>query len=143
MDLSGALELAVEIVTSRPLSIRCSLRNPPEATRPQLVPRTLEPLGLFVMLTVVDDAGRVVFETDRAKAKLKLHPDRAECYLAVEPGDAFGVVFEVPLRELDLGPGRHRVEATYTNGPFVGPEESPIGVLELSCEVSFDVPARS
>jgi hypothetical protein len=131
----------VEVLRHRPLSIRFSLRHPAAAPGARLVPRTLQPLGFFVTIAVADASGRTCYESERPKVKLKLHPDREGSYVRLEPGEQLADELTVDDADLALTPGTYRLTATYTNGPFTGPAEDPIGALTCECEVTFTVPA--
>lgn len=133
------MQCLLEVVESGPLVVRFSLFNPATAKSAQLVPRTLVPIGLFVTLAVRDESGEELYKSERPKAHLKLHPDRAESYLSLEPGYSFGALLSVEEDELHLGPGHYKLSATYTNGVFKGPNDAPIGSLACTCEQDLAV----
>jgi hypothetical protein len=136
VEVSRSLELLVAVVATRPLTVHVSLHNPATAAGPVLVPRPLTPLGAFVTLAVVDGRGSVVWESRRPKLGLKLHPDRRESYLELDPGYSHGVVVRSDGVTLPDGPCELRV--SYSNGPYTGPSEAPIGELALAAVAPLD-----
>ena len=135
MDLTepGTVDYRVEILASRPLTVHFSLHN--AAGQPLLVPRVLAPLGAFVCLEVRDAGGALVYESPTVKLHLKLHPDRPESYLSLEPAYTYGVMFTVD--EVTLRPGPHELMISYCNTPYTGPISAPIGLLEFGATVPF------
>ena len=133
------MKCVMEVIRDRPLTVRFALVNPPDASSPQLVPRTLVPLGLFVTLEVADSAGNQLYRSEVPKQKPKLHPQKAESYLSLKPDETFGATFTVDQDELDLRPGSYRLSATYTNGIFTGPDSGPIGTVTCTCQQTLTI----
>jgi hypothetical protein len=134
------MDCLIAVLGHQPLAVHLSVLNPAGSRRPQLVPRTLIPLGLSFTLEVTDELGTGLYRSERPKQKPKLHPDRDESYLSLEPGYSFGSVFTVEPEDLDLKPGRYRLRSTYSNGIFTGPASNPVGELTCSFEYDLDVP---
>ncbi len=123
----------------QPLTVRFALVNPPDASFPQLVPRTLVPLGLFVTLEVADSTGNQPYRSEVPKQKPKLHPQKAESYLSLKPDESFGATFTVDQDDLDLRPGSCRLTATCTNGIFTGPDSGPVGTVTCTCHQTLTI----
>lgn len=115
--------------------LHISLYNPVRTTKPVLVPRLLTPLGAFVKVTVLDEGGAIVWETSQPKLGLKLHPGRRESYLELEPGYSHGVVFL--LEEVPVPAGPCELQVSYSNGPYTGTHDQPVGVLAYHTALQF------
>lgn len=131
----GSVDYFVAILDTRPLMLHFSPYNPVDATKPVLVPRLLTPLGAFVKVTILDQDGATVWETSQPKLGLKLHPERRESYLELEPGYSHGVVFRLEGIEVPAGPCEMQV--CYSNGLYTGPREQPVGELAYNATVPF------
>jgi hypothetical protein len=129
------MEYLTAVVDRRPLTIHFSLSNPPRATSPVHVPLMLEPLGAFVTVVVKDGMGEVVCQTHRPKFTPKLKPSSDDAYLTLEPGRSHGAVFA--LDECTPGPGKYRVQISYTNLDYRGTPARPVG--ELAFTTTLDV----
>lgn len=127
----------VAVTETRPLSIHFSLGNPPGSDEPVYVPKPLGPLGAFVRLAVEDAEGKVLYQTGTSKVRLKLDPDKAESYQALDPGYTHGVVLVV--EDLRLEPGDYRLHVEYANGPYRGLPEHPLGELAHDVTLPFRV----
>ena len=114
------------ILQASPLTIHFGFYNPEDSEDPCYVPRMLDPLGYFVSLDV-RDGKTSVYRTERPKVRLKLHPDRAESYHALEPGYTHGIVFEIDDFEPD--PGSYSLKLTYSNRQFNGFPGHPLGEM--------------
>ena len=131
------LAYLVEVRGTRPLVVHFALCNPPGAAGPVRVPRVLRPAGAFVEMEVRAADGRTVWRTERPKIGLKLHPDRPESYLALEPGYTFGALLEADAPE--LAPGEYLLEVSYASRPYNGPGGAPGGELRHRSTVPFRV----
>lgn len=129
------MDYLVTILDTRPLTLHVSLHNPVDATKPVLVPRLLAPLGAFVNVTVLDELSATAWESPRPKLGLKLHPDRRESYLELEPGYSHGIVFR--LEGVPVPAGLCTARVSYSNGPYTGPTQQPIGALTFETAVPF------
>ncbi len=120
------MQFLAEIIQTTPLTIHFSLYNPSDSEGPCYVPRMLGPLGYFVHVEV--SLGKtLVYRTRKPKVKLKLHPDRAESYCALEPGYTHGIVFEIDAFE--PAPGDHRLTLSYSNLQFDGFPGHALGAM--------------
>lgn len=131
----GQIRPLVTILNNQPLAIHFSLYNPPGSTRAAYIPRVLGPLGAFVNIEVLDASDRVIFKSTKPKAALKLHPDRAESYLALEPGYSCGIVLVID--NLKVPPGEYRLHVSYSNQPFRGIPDRPVGDLDFEMTQPF------
>src|SRR5688572_9383502 len=108
----------VAVTETHPLSIHVSLGNPPGSDQAIYVPRPLGPLGAFVRVVVEDAGGDLVYQSGTSKVRPKLDPDKAESYLALDPGYTHGVVLVV--EDLRLDPGDYRLHVAYSNRSYRG-----------------------
>jgi hypothetical protein len=95
----------------------------------------LAPLGLFVSIEVLDRDEQVLYESSRPRVKWKLDPADAESYQTLQPGYSFGVVLVVD--GVDLRSGEYRLRLAYSNKPYLGTADRPVGRLAFKTEHRF------
>jgi hypothetical protein len=134
------MDYLTRVLCSRPLTIHFCLYNPTVTGRPVYIPRTLAPLGVFVMLEVRDASGKVIYDGPTVRATHRLAPDDPRSYQELEAGYTSGVVLEVD--DYDPRPGEYTVRVRYTNRPFGGTPSTPVGELAYETTLPFTVPAR-
>jgi len=130
----SAVEYQVEIVRTSPLTVHFSLHNPADA-EPRRVPRLLTPLGAFVGLEVRNADKAVVYASPTVKLRPKLHPDHPESYLVLDPAYTYGVMLTVG--DLILRRGVHELMVSYSNAPYTGPADNPVGPLHFVATLPF------
>ena len=134
--MAGARLLAA-FIPGGPLQFIVAIQNSSE-TAELSVPRTLQPPDYFFSAVVADAAGRELYSSPRAKAGLKLHPQRPESYVNIAAGDALATVFQIERDELTLEPGHYQAAFTYHSGPYQGPGgKGAPGPLDV--DIPFDV----
>lgn len=122
------MNFLVMINQTRPLTIHFSFYNPYTSDGAVYIPRLLGPPGAFISITVSDTtAQRVIYQSTKPKIALKLNPSKAESYYALEPGYTYGIMFVV--ERLHLSPGNYRLDLKYSNVPFYGFPEHPVGEI--------------
>jgi hypothetical protein len=130
----SSVELQARIAATNPLVLQVSLINSLDAAGSVFVPRLLTPLGAFVKVTVVDEAGDVMWASRAPKLALKLHPERLESYVELGRGYSYGITFRLP--DLPRSPERCEVRVSYSNGSFTGTRDHPIGALSYEAAIS-------
>jgi len=131
------MQYLVALTQTRPIAIHFSFYQPPEREAPVYVPKLLGPLGAFVQVEVRREKKGVVYQSQKPKINLKLHPSRAESYHLLEPGYTYGIVLQV--EELQLEPGDYQLYLSYSNLPFQGFPGYTLGELSYSTTLSFQV----
>jgi hypothetical protein len=134
------MDCLLAIVGHQPVAFHFSVLNPAGAGRAQLVPGTLQPIGLFVAVTITDQSGEEIYRSERPKQKPKLDPQNDASYVRLEPGYSFGTVFTIDADDLKLRSGRYRLDVVYSNDIFTGPAVNPIGSLSCSCADEVVIP---
>jgi hypothetical protein len=130
------MDYLVSITKTNPLTLHFSFYNPDEAEAVVYVPRILGPLGYFITLEISDQYDEVVYETQKSKINLKLHPERESSYHALEPGYTYGNVFEV--EDFVPVPGTYHIVLTYSNEEFKGFADNPLGAMTYETKLSFE-----
>lgn len=130
------MQYLVSITRILPLTIHFSLYNPHDSDGPVYIPRLLGPLGYFVSLEITDEDNKVVYHSEKPKAKLKLHPSRSTSYQALEPGYTYGIVFEV--EDFRPTPGRYEISIAYSNQEFRGFPGNELGQMTYLTKLSFN-----
>lgn len=120
------MQYLAEIIQTSPLTIHFSFHNPEDNDGPAYVPKLLRPLGYFVSLEM-KEGQKTLYRTHQPKVKLKLHPDRAESYYALEPGYTYGVVLQA--EEFKASPGDYQLDISYSNQQFKGFPGHPLGEM--------------
>src|SRR5512139_3347231 len=101
------MQYLCEVVAHSPLTLRFSFLNPPDSTVAVNVPRAIGPYGLFLRVTIKDNAGRVVTEPPSLRATHKLPADSGASYLELQPGYSFGATFVID--DAPTSPGAYRM----------------------------------
>lgn len=131
------MQCVATVEKTTPLTIHVSLRQDADATGPLLVPRVLEPLGTFVSMSIIDDAGEVAFETRPVKFTPKLAPSDARAYVELDPGYAWGRSFV--LDRAALGAGTYELQVEFSNLSFQGPTDRHVGALACGTRLAFEM----
>jgi len=131
------MQALATITHTDPLTLHFSLCNPPDSGESVYVPRPLGPLGYFVAIVITDQDDQIVYESDKPKVKLKLHPSRPESYLSLEPGYTHGIL--LTLDDVQLAPGAYQISMAYSNQEFRGFPEYSLGEMTLDTKLKFQV----
>lgn len=131
------MNFLVSIIQTQPVSFHFSFFNPRHSEETIYVPRALRPLGYFIRLKITNQDNVKVFQTEVPKAKPKMHPDRLESYLAIDPGYSYGAVLQV--EDFKPGPGIYELSLSYSNQEYRGFAAQPLGEITYQTKLSFHV----
>ena len=109
----------VTLLATRPLVLHVSVYNPATSSERVLVPRMLLPVGTLLQIAVLDVDGATLWRSSAVKAALKLHPDRPDSYVELEPGYSHGAV--VSLDTVTEVARAAAVTVSYSCSVFTGP----------------------
>jgi hypothetical protein len=127
----------VSVLESSPLMIHFSFHHPAHAEAPAYVPRLLSPLGYFISIEITNSKKDVVYASSKPKIKLKLHPDRPDSYLALDPGYTYG--YALTVADFSAGAGTYHAAITYSNQEFRGFPEHSLGEMTHTTRLTFRV----
>jgi len=131
------MKFLVSVVETQPVVLHFSIVNPRTSEKTIYVPRLLRPLGYFIRLKISDFEDRLVYRTHVPKAKPKLHPDRQDSYLAIDPGYSYGAVLEV--EDFTPAAGTYQLALSYSNREYLGFSDHPLGEITCRIKLSFEV----
>jgi hypothetical protein len=131
------MKYLVAVLQATPLMIHFSFHHQEAAAAVAYLPRLLRPLGYFVSVKITDSQDAVVYASDKPKIKLKLHPERAESYYALEPGYTYGCV--LTIADFTAQAGNYHATVTYSNQDFRGFPDHNLGEMSHTARLTLRV----
>lgn len=130
------MQYLVETIETSPLTFHFSFYNPEHSEEIIYVPKLLRPLGYFIRLQVKEGMN-ILYQTNKPKVKLKLHPGRRDSYLAIEPGYSYGAILKV--EDFLVPSGIYHLHLTYSNDEFKGFRNHSLGEMEYETMLPIHV----